>query len=157
MDKAPDTVELTDAQLAAIDAALEALESNLYMLISLDPRERDGMNEMAGPTEAFCRQTLMRLMLNPQLGGHVAPDLAQANEDLRALDLLRPRLERIHRLGERANDTQLMLGNYVVMASLVGYSVLESAGRQQGLEDLRDRLGPRRRRRPRDAAPGTSS
>ena len=158
MDKAPDTLRITAAELAAIDTALEALETNLFMLISLDPREREGMNEMGEDTEKFCRQTLMRLLLNPHLGQGVASDLAQANEDMRTLDILRPRLQRLHRLGERAQDTRLMLGNYVIMASLVGYSVLEGAGKQDGLEELRDSIGYRRRSRRRrdDAARGAS-
>jgi hypothetical protein len=157
MDKAPETIQLTRAQLAIIDAALEALESNLSMLVSLEPSERECMNELGGTTESFCRQTLVRLLLNPQLGEEVAPELAQANEDLRALDLLRPRLQRLHRLGMRAQDTTLVLGNYVVMASLIGYGVLESAGRHAGLEGLRDRMGSGRRRRgrrPDDAGSG---
>ena len=158
MDKAPDTLHLTHAQLAVIDAAIEALESNLSMLISLDPDERAGMNELTGSTEVFCRKTLVQLLLNPQLGEEVAPELAQANEDLRTLDLLRPRLQRLCRLGERAQDTSLVLGNYVIMASLIGYSVLESADRHHGLEAMRERLGGRRRRRRKqdDALPGPS-
>ncbi|QSX78627.1 hypothetical protein [Agrilutibacter solisilvae] len=77
---------------------------------------------------------------------------------MRTLDILRPRLQRLHRLGERAQDTRLMLGNYVIMASLVGYSVLEGAGKQDGLEELRDSIGYRRRSRRRrdDAARGAS-
>jgi len=158
MDKAPDTLHLTHAQLAAIDAAIEALESNLSMLVSLDPDERAGMNELTGSTETFCRKTLMQLLLNPQLGEEVAPELAQANEDLRSLDLLRPRLQRLRRLGERAQDTSLVLGNYVIMASLIGYSVLESADRHHGLEAMREGMGGRRHRRRRqdDALPGSS-
>ena len=157
MDKAPDTLHITDAQLAAIDAALEALEANLHALILLDEREREGMTELAPSTEAFCRQTLMRLLLNPQVTPeHLLGDLAQANEDLRTLDRLRPRLLRLHRLGERANDTRLMLGNYVVMASIVGYGVLRHAGKEHGLEELRDSLASGRRRRRNDTAPGPS-
>ena len=158
MDKAPDTLHLTHAQLAVIDAAIEALESNLSMLISLDPAEREGMTELGGNTETFCRKTLVQLLLNPQLGEEVAPELAQANEDLRTLDVLRTRLQRLHRLGTRAQDTTLVLGNYVVMASLIGYGVLESADRHHGLELLRDRLrSPRRRRfKHNDTLPGSS-
>jgi hypothetical protein len=147
MDKAPETLHLTHAQLAVIDAAIEALESNLSMLIALDPTERECMTELTGSNEAFCRKTLVQLLLNPQLGKEVASELAQANEDLRTLDLLRPRLQRLQRLGDRAQDTTLVLGNYVIMASLIGYGVLESADRHHGLEMLRDRLrSPRRRR-----------
>ena len=155
METAPDTLHISDAQLATIDAAIEALEANLYALISLTDREREGMTEMVDSTETFCRQTLMRLLLNPHLNAH-ALDMAQANEDLRTLDRLRPRLQRLHALGERANDTRLMLGNYVIMASLVGYSLLKSVGKEKGLEELRDTLSytSGRRRKPRDAAPG---
>jgi hypothetical protein len=128
------------------------------MLISLDADEREGMNELTGSTETFCRKTLVQLLLNPQLGEAVAPELAQANEDLRTLDVLRPRLQRLHRLGMRAQDTTLVLGNYVIMASLIGYGVLEQADRHHGLEAMRDDLGGRRRRRRRsdDALPGSA-
>ena len=143
MDTAPDTLQLTQAQLAVIDAALEALESTLAALVSLTPSEREDMTEMGENTEQFCRATLMRLMANPQLDVDLL-DMAQANEDLRTLDRLRPRLQRLQRLGERAGDTRLMLGNYVILASLLGYGMLQSADRHHGLERLRDRLRARR-------------
>ena len=151
------SLTLTDAQLAAVDAALEALEANFGNLLSLEASERRGLTKMGDKSEAFCRQTLMALVQNPQ----VVPgslDLAEANQDLRTLDQLRPRLARLQRLGERASDTEMALGSDVMTASLMGYGLLKIAGKHQGLESLRKALSYRfkggARSEPSGAQPG---
>jgi len=148
------SLTLTDGQLAAVDAALEALEANLARLLSLEAAERRGLTKMGAKSEAFCRQTLMALMQNPQ----VVPaslDLAEANEDLRMLDQLRPRLARLQRLSARAADTEMALGSDVMTASLVGYGLLKIAGQHQGLDSLRRELSSRFKPAPRGAQAGT--
>jgi hypothetical protein len=56
---------------------------------------------------------------------------------------LRPRLQRLLRLTERASDTEIALGSDVMNAALQGYALLRVAGKNQGLEGLRKELGSR--------------
>ena len=56
-------------------------------------------------------------------------------------DLLRPLVQRLQRLSERATDTEFALGSDVMAASLQAYELLKVAGKNQGLESLRKELG----------------
>ena len=69
--------------------------------------------------------------------------LADALEDLVALDRLRPRLQRLQKLVERAEDSETALGSDVMALSLEGYSLLKHVGKNQGLEALRKELSGR--------------
>lgn len=133
---------LTDAQLTAADAALTALEGAFTGLVALNGDERIGLNRMGTKSEQFCRQTLNILGQNPQ----VIPasiKVADAQADLIALDRLRPRLQRLQKLVERAQDSEVALGSDVISLSLEGYALLKVAGKNQGLEALRKDLGSR--------------
>ena len=140
--------------LDAIDAALSALEARLTALVALQPDERRGLTKMGDKSEAFCRQTLTVLAQNPQV---IPPsfDLVEARADLAAVDVLRPRLARLRRLTERAEDSEMALGSDVMNASLEGYALLKVSGRNQGLEGLRQALSARFGKTTRRAEPST--
>ena len=156
------SLTLGRAQLAAIDNAMDAIETHLERLLTIDDDyDEDDDERPQRPTsrpftpapetrlgakqEMFCRETLMRVLQNPQLD---ASDIADATEVLRALDQLRPRLVRLQRLGERASHAHSALSEHVVMCALLGYGLLEIAGRHHGLEPLREAMrSPRRRGR----------
>jgi hypothetical protein len=72
---------------------------------------------------------------------------------LEALDELRPRMQRLQRLGERIVDTDTAVGAAVMQTALQGYALLKVSGRSQGLEALRESVGVRfaRRTRPPEA------
>ena len=122
--------------LAAVDAALDALESRLVMLISLRPDIQLGLARMGEKSEAFCRRTLTTMAAQPQA---MVPDLdlAAAQADLAAADALHPRLVRLRRLAERAEDTELALGSDVMVAALQSHAWLEAAGCVQDTVALR--------------------
>lgn len=122
--------------LAAVDAALDALESRLAMLISLRPDIQLGLARMGEKSEAFCRRTLTTMAAQPQA---MVPglELAAAQADLAAADALHPRLVRLRRLAERAEDTELALGSDVMVAALQSHAWLEAAGCVQDTVALR--------------------
>ena len=122
--------------LAAVDAALDALESRLCMLISLRPDIQLGLARMGEKSEAFCRRTLTAMAAQPQA---MVPDLdlVAAQADLAAADALHPRLVRLRRLAERAEDTELALGSDVMVAALQSHAWLEAAGCVQETVELR--------------------
>ncbi|KRG40263.1 hypothetical protein ARC78_12755 [Stenotrophomonas pictorum JCM 9942] len=136
------SLTLTDDQLQAVDQALSDLEAQLTGLVAMTTAQRRKLARMGDKSEAFCRQTLSMLAQNPQ----VVPatlNVADAVSDLQALDRLRPRMQRITRLAERASDTEIALGSDVVRCALDGYAILKVAGRNQGLEGLRRGLSSR--------------
>lgn len=136
------SLALSADDLNAVDAALATLEVRLAGLLALQPDDRRGLIKMGDKSEAFCRQALTILQQNPQV---IPPsfDLAEARADLAAVDVLRPRLARLRRLTERAEDSEMALGSDVMTASLEGYALLKVAGRNQGLEGLRQGLSAR--------------
>ena len=148
------SLALSADDLDAIDAALSALEARLTALVALQPEERRGLTKMGDKSEAFCRQTLTVLAQNPQV---IPPsfDLVEARADLAAVDELRPRLARLRRLTERAEDSEMALGSDVMNASLEGYALLKVSGRNQGLEGLRQALSARFGKTARRAEPST--
>jgi hypothetical protein len=142
------SMNLTSDQLTAVDAALESLETNRSGVVAMTACQRRSVPRMGGKSEAFCRQALSLLVQNPQV---VNPNLGLegAMADLEALDVLRPRLQRLSRLAERGSDTEVALGSDVMATALHGYGLLKLSGRDQGLEALRESLGSRFVKKPR--------
>jgi len=133
---------LTADQLTAIDGALATLEQNLSGLVALQPSQRRELYKMGEKSEQFGRQTLNVLTNNPQI---VPPSLglAEAQQDVAALDALRPRLQRMKQLVERGEDTETALGSDIMSTALEGYGLLKVSGKNQGLDGLRQELSSR--------------
>lgn len=145
-DFEPVTLTLSRQQLAAIDAALGTIESTLADLVEQSTRIPPDPTELGGRQEIFCRETLMRMVQNPHLAeGETMYDTA--NEALRALDQLRPRLARMSRLGGNAEKIEWALSEHILFAAMLGYGALQSRGQHHGLEALRADLSWRRRGR----------
>ena len=136
------SLTLAPATLTAVDNALTALETALTQLVAMEPTERKRLPKMGGKSEAFCRQTLSVVALNPQV---VNPSLglAGAQADLAALDALRPRRQRMQKLVERMQDTETLLGSDVMGTALEAYGLLKVSGKSQGLSALRAGLSTR--------------
>jgi len=136
------SLDITDAQVATALDALTALESALTGFISLDNDERRSLTKMGQKSEFFCRQALSVLAQNPQI---VPPSLglAEAQADLRALERLRPVLDRLQRLAERGSDTEIALGSDVMDVAREGYGLLKVSGSHQGLDAARRELSSR--------------
>ena len=156
------SLTLSLRKLRAIDEAMDVVESHLERLLTVDEEfdEDDGElperptrrqfqpmpeTRLQGDAERFCRETLMRLVLNPQLDAEDM-GIGDAGEMLRALDQLRPRLERLQRLGERASHAHSVLSDSLMTSATLGYTMLESADRHEGLERLRAAWPPGRPR-----------
>jgi hypothetical protein len=69
-----------------------------------------------------------------------------------ALDALRPRLQRLRALTDRADDTELALGSDIP-ALLDGYALAKVGGKGTALDTLKDAMQTRLSRKPRK--PGT--
>ena len=144
------SLQFAPADLDAVDSALAVLEAKLEALVTLTAAERRKAIKMGDKSEVFCRQTELVLRQNPG----IVPsnfDLAGLQEDLTALDALRPRLQRLRALTDRADDTELALGSDILSASLDGYALAKVGGKGTALETLKNAMQTRLSRKPRDA------
>ncbi|MCI4566698.1 hypothetical protein [Lysobacter sp. CFH 32150] len=149
------SLELSDGQITIALEALTELEGALAGLISLEAEDRRRLTKMGQKSEVFCRQALSVLAQNPQIVPPSLP-LAEAQSDLRALDRLRPVLDRLQRLAERGADTEIALGSDVMDVALEGYGLLKVSGKNQGLDGLRKELSSRFSRTTRKAETATA-
>ena len=127
---------LTDTQIAAVDAALTTLETELAGLVALSETDKRRMRKMGVKSESFSRQTLQVISQNPQMIPANVP-VNDALADLKLLDQLRPVLTRMSRLCERGNDTDAALGSDIMAVALKAYGLLKLTGRGEGMEPLR--------------------
>ena len=61
------SLNLTDDQLQAVDAALTELETRLAGLVALSVPQKRSLRKMGEKSEAFCRQAMLLLSQNPEL------------------------------------------------------------------------------------------
>lgn len=141
--------QLSDDDVRTLNTLMGDVESRLTGLLALDNATRRQLTKMGDKSEAFVRQTIMVLGQNPEI---VPPSLglAEAQADLRALDQLRPRMQR---LVERMTDSEMALGSDAMTVALEGYGLLKLSGRNKGLEGVSEALSARfsRSRRPEPA------
>lgn len=144
-------IEFSPADLEAIDGALAVLEAKLGILITLSADERRTAIKMGDKSEVFCRQTELVLRQNPGIvSGNF--DLAGLQQDIVALDALRPLQQRLRTLIDRTDDTELALGSDIMSASFDGYALAKVGGKGTALDTLRDAMQTRLSRKPRAPA-----
>lgn len=146
------SISFTEADLAAIDSALAALEEKFAVLVTLTNEEKRALSKMGTRGETFIRDTLVAMEQNPEL---IPPtiNLAEARIDLTALDVLRPRIARLNRLVKRGNDTMVAIGSDLDAVSRLGYKLVDTFGPELGLEELRRSLSARYARKRKAAEP----
>ena len=142
------SLSFNQADIDVIDEALATLEAQFARLVVMSAEDKRGMLRMGGKSEAFCRQTLIVLEQN----SHIVPpglDLVGAAQDLAALDLLRPRFNRLRQLAGRAEDTEAALGSDLMSMALEGYALAKVLGKGAELETLKNAMSARFSRRSR--------
>jgi len=135
-------IDLTADALTAIDEALSSLEASLTPLVALTPDQRQGLVKMGDKSEAFCRQAGHVFSENPGILP-ASFDASSYQRDIAALDSLRPRILRLSKLYQRAQDTEMALGSDLMTNALQGYAFLKVAGRGQGMDEMRKMLSAR--------------
>lgn len=145
------SITFPPADIEAIDEMLAMLETKLGALITLSAAERRKAIKMGDKSEAFCRQTELVLRQNPGIvPGNF--DLTGFQQDIAALDVLRPRLQRLRTLADRADDTELALGSDIMSAAYDGYALAKVGGKGTALDTLRESMQTRLSRKPRSVA-----
>ncbi|HMV62260.1 MAG TPA: hypothetical protein PKE01_02945 [Rhodocyclaceae bacterium] len=149
------SVHFSDADIAALDDAIGTLERIFASFLELTPEDRRTLAKMGDKSEAFCRQTLVVLAQNAQM---IPPsfNLAEAQNDLAALDLMRPRFTRLRQILGKVEDTETALGSDILSAALEGYAFAKVFGKGAGLEALREAMSARYTRKPKAPTPPTA-
>lgn len=150
------SLQLSAADLTAVDAALKTLEEKFAGLIDLSIEQRSTITKMGDKSEAFCRKAVEVLSNNPGVLS-VNYNLAEVKRDLAAFDALRPRLLRVGKLYEKMQDSQMALGSDLMTASLEGYAFLKVAGKGEALDTARAALSVRFSRGPRKKVEETAA
>jgi hypothetical protein len=137
---------------SALDG-LGQVRAALPGLGKLRPGERRELHGFGAKNEVFARGILRALQANPQ----VVPtslDVAGAQADLDALDILRPLLEAVDLLQAELEDTVALLGHDAMDFAYDGYQLLKvSGGSDNSLDDMRRGLGSQFRRTRQAATP----
>ena len=149
------TLDISDADWTAIDAALATLETKLgAKLLDLTIEQRIALNKMGEKSEAFCRHSLVVGRQNVgELTTRAVAGLTAAEGDLVNCDKVRPRLARLTALTEKADDTEMALGSDVMAFALFQYGLLSALGAGAGLDELYAQLGARFSRTPAPETP----
>ena len=145
------SIQFAPADLDAVDSALAVLEAKLEALVTLTAAERRKAIKMGDKSEVFCRQTELVLRQNPD----IVPssfDLAGLQQDFAAIDALRPRLQRLRAITDRADDTEIALGSDIISAALDGYALAKVGGKGTALDTLKAAMQTRLSRKPRKPA-----
>jgi hypothetical protein len=139
------TLNISDADWTAIDAALTTLENTLApKLADLDVEQRSELTKMGPKSETFCRQTLITGRQSAaMLPAQTVTDLTAEEGDIAGVDKLRPRLARLTALKEKADDTEMALGSDVMVFCLSLYGILKAIGQGAGLDELRSQMKAR--------------
>ena len=147
------TLTLTDADYADIDKALDTLEQKFSGLRDLSITERRAIPKMGLKSEAFCRHTLNVLAQNKKMVPE-SVDLVDLQNDLLHLEALRIRGARFRQLMGRLEDSEMALGSDVMAGALHGYGLLKMLGKGSGLDVLKQDIGARFYKSPRQPKDG---
>jgi hypothetical protein len=126
-------VTLTAEQVAAIMAALDALDAALPFTVSLTPEERRALFRMGTRSEGFVREALIAAEQHVE---HVPPSIGVVDmqRDLALRDTLQPVLVRVRALHTKVNDTWLLAGADAMQKATAVYRVFKNT-RGHGLDD----------------------
>lgn len=106
---------------------------------------------MGAGSETYARLALESGKQNQQILPR-GVDIEAAMQDLEALDNLRPVLKALQQLTEMLDDTVAALGSDVMFVANLVYSLLQSVGKAEGLDEtlkeLRARHARPRRKKP---------
>jgi hypothetical protein len=134
------SITITPEQAATVMQALAQIEAVLKDLISLPPPQRKKIKFMGSKSVDFTRTTIRTSVNNPDV---LPPnlDIAGAQADVAALDMLLPILERVEKLHQRIDDTVAALGSDSFATARAAYQQLKLSGLSAGLEGLVKALG----------------
>jgi len=133
---------LSEADIAAVLAAIQTIREKLPFLIDLTPEQRHELPKMGDKSVAFVNAALTLVEQNPD----VVPgafDLAEFKRDVALLANLAPIVQAVSQLKEKLDGTVMGAGTDAYVASLLIYQSAKIAGKDAGLNSVLDGMGQR--------------
>ena len=125
-------ITLTTEQIAAVVAAMEALELTVPFLVSLTPDDRLRLFKLGTRSEGFVNEALSAAQQHSDYLP-AAIDLPQLQRDLALRQALLPIVQRARVLYTKLNDTWMLAGADAMQSATAIYRVLR-AQRGEGLD-----------------------
>lgn len=144
---------LTDADQAAVLAAIGTIKSKLPFLISLTPQQRKTLPKMGDGSTAYVDKAYQFASQNSdKLGADFGMD--EYTEDYALLQQLQPIDTAMTELTEQFADTKLALRSDLMVRSNFTYGMMKVLSKSSGtFDDLRKDMGARFARGPRKPKP----
>ena len=121
--------QITDADLQAVQAALQTLQAKLVpLLVNLGPDDRRQLPKMGPKTVDFVSKTLGYARSNPQYQPSFI-DLEDYTIDLAAVGLLRGIQQPLAQITDMVEDTLLLSGSEALTAALTCYQAFKGAAK----------------------------
>jgi hypothetical protein len=136
------SLQLTSAEVDAIQTALATLTSSVPASPGLSKDDRMGLPKMGDKSRAFVRKALDLARLDASFLPRTF-DVEEMEKDLNLFETLYPFLMAVTQLQERLEDLCLLSGSESYSAALVVYNNAKINGQGQDLDALVDSLGRR--------------
>lgn len=133
---------LDSAAAASVTTKLDEAKTLLPFLVDLSPDERRSLPKMGDKSRAFVE----RCLSIAQQDDSFLPrnfDVDAFGKDLALYSALEPLRQRLAKLLELVEDTQILAGSEAYLAALEVYHSAKRTGRGSGLDDLLDRVSAR--------------
>ncbi len=134
---------LSDADIQAVRASIQAIESKLPFLVSLTPKERQKLVKMGEKSVAFVQQCLQIVKDNPAL---MPPtfNVQEFERDVNLAEKLLSVLMLLQNLCAKLDDTTLAVGSEAMAKSLEVYAQVKlTAKRNANLKASFEQLSTR--------------
>jgi len=125
---------ITKDQQSALMALLVQFLQILQGLIDLEPEQRARLITKGAGSDRFVRIVILALQQNPDIVPRNL-DVAEAQADLDALEMLEPIVTMLRQVLSRVEDTQMALGSDLMVFANKGYALMQANGSAAGLED----------------------
>lgn len=136
------SAQLTDADRAAVLAAINTIREKLPFLIDLSPEERKGLPRLGDKSLAFVAQALELATQNPDILPR-SFDVEEFRKDVELLNALRPIATAFTQLQELLDDTYVEVGSEAYSSGLLVYQYARSSNKGAALDKLLEGLGQR--------------
>ena len=137
-------ITLTPTQLTAIQAALDAMKSNVPFAVNLTKKERTELSNISDERLAFVTKVINNYApANPSLVSGFAGRMPDAQNDFQLYNQFEPFIEQLRSIIEMYQDTQQAAGSEAYTFSREFYSSVQRAAENNvpGSDAIADDLG----------------
>ena len=127
---------------AAVVSKISEIQALLPFLVDLSPEERQSLPKMGDKSRAFVERCLELARQDDSFLPRNL-DVSSFGNDVALFAALEPLRQRLAKLLELVEDTQILAGSEAYLAGLDVYHAAKRSGKGTGLDDLLDRVGQR--------------